>query len=123
MERVTGFENVRHKCEKWSVTTLAMSMGGASFRKSVFQKVGLFDDSQRYCDDLDWFMRARELGIRILAHPEVTLYYRRHQNNMTNQIELGNHHMLRMLKKSLYRRRSKKDNPVVSLKKMSELKD
>jgi glycosyltransferase involved in cell wall biosynthesis len=123
LERVTGFEKGRHKSEKWAIPTLAMSMGSASFRKSVFDKVGLFDESQSYCDDMDWFMRARELGNCILVHPEVTLYYRRHRNNMTNQIELGNHHMLRMLKKSLDRRRCQKDQPAVSLKKMSELKD
>ncbi len=117
--QVVGFGEGKHKNKEWSAPTLAMSMGCASFRRSVFDKVGLFDERQRYCDDLDWFMRARELGICILVHPEVALYYRRHQGNMTNQIELGNYHMLRMLKKSLERRRQK-DRTAASLQKLSE---
>lgn len=117
--QVVGFEDGKHKGREWSTPTLAMSMGSASFKKAVFDKVGTFDERQRYCDDLDWFMRARELGIRILVHPEVVLYYRRHQGNMTNEIELGNYHMLRMLKKSLERRRQK-GLTAASLQKLSE---
>src|SRR5512143_601373 len=74
MAKVIGFENGKHECRECSGPTCAMDMVSASFRKSVFDKVGFFDESQRYCDDLDWFMRARELGIHILVHPEVTRY-------------------------------------------------
>ena len=116
--QVLGFENGAHVSKEWSAPTLAMSMGAASFRRSVFDKIGLFDETQRYCDDLDWFMRARERGVSLLIHPQVTLYYRRHQNNMTNQIELGNQGMLRMLKKSLDRRRQE-GRPAKSLERLS----
>ncbi len=113
--RVTGVRNNKHKWEKWSAPELALSMGAASFKKSVFEKVGHFDDSHRYCDDIDWFMRARDLGIGILVHPDVTLYYRRHENNITNQTAQGNHHLLNILKKSLDRRRCQKDQQAGTL--------
>jgi glycosyltransferase involved in cell wall biosynthesis len=85
----------------------ALSMGGAAIRRGVFDKVGQFDPMQRYCDDWDWYMRAREMGIKILMHADVVLNYRRHDRNMTNDVDLGNQQTLLMLKKSLDRRRTR----------------
>lgn len=83
----------------------ALSMNGALIRREVFARVGVFDPSQKYCDDWDWYMRARELGMRLKIHEDVVHYYRRHDRNMTNNVEVGNQHTLMMLKKSLERRR------------------
>jgi len=83
----------------------ALSMNGAAIRRSVFETVGRFDPTQRYCDDWDWYMRVRELGVGMRIHEDVVHYYRRHDRNMTNNVELGNQHTLLMLKKSLERRR------------------
>jgi len=83
----------------------ALSMNGAVIRRQVFDTVGLFDETQGYCDDWDWYMRVRELGVNIRIHEDVVHYYRRHDRNMTNKVELGNQHTLQMLKKSLERRR------------------
>lgn len=85
--------------------TPALSMNGAAIRRSVFDKVGRFDPTQRYCDDWDWYMRVRELGVGMRFHEDVVHYYRRHDRNMTNNVELGNQQTLLMLKKSLERRR------------------
>jgi len=101
--------------KKWSDPVLALSVGSALFRRSVFDKVGLFDDTQYYCDDLDWFMRARESGVSILIHKEVAQFYRRHERNMTNEEKLGNYYFIRMLKKSLNRRRQKTSGQAESL--------
>lgn len=83
----------------------ALSMNGAAIRRRVFDTVGRFDPTQRYCDDWDWYMRVRELGVGMKIHEDVVHYYRRHDRNMTNNVELGNQHTLQMLKKSLERRR------------------
>ena len=108
--------------EGWSDPVLAMSVWSAVFRRSVFDKVGLFDETQRYSDDWDWFMRARELGVEMRIHKEVIHFYRRHDQNMTNQQALGNHYFIRMLKKSLDRRRLQHGGMALSLPKLSELK-
>ena len=47
-----------HVFKEWAAPVLAGSLGGGIFRRSVFDKIGLFDETQRYCDDWDWFMRA-----------------------------------------------------------------
>ena len=36
----------------------------------------LFDELLNQCEDCDWFMRAREMGISIQAHQKVMYFYR-----------------------------------------------
>lgn len=102
--RLVGKEQGRSQFAAWGAPALALSTGSALFSKSVFEHVGLFDESQAYCDDLDWFMRAKERGIPTLVHPEVTLFYRRHTQNMTNDTQLSKQFLITMLKKSIDRR-------------------
>jgi glycosyltransferase involved in cell wall biosynthesis len=117
--RWTGNKEGKQEFVLWGKPVLAMSMGSALFKRQVFDQVGLFDETQRYCDDLDWFMRAREMRISILVHPEVTLFYRRHANNMTNEAELGKQGLVMMIKKSLNRRARQNELPV-SLSKLAQ---
>jgi glycosyltransferase involved in cell wall biosynthesis len=102
--RLIGSEGEALTFEVWGAPVLAMSTGGALFRADVFAQVGLFDETQMYCDDVDWFMRAKEHGVAVFVHPEVTLYYRRHSQNMTNQADVGKRFLIGMLKKSMDRR-------------------
>jgi glycosyltransferase involved in cell wall biosynthesis len=116
---LTGIIDGIHVFKEWGAPVLAMSVGGAVFRKSVFDKIGLFDEIQRYCDDWDWFMRAREFNIEMVVHKEVVQLYRRHDQNMTNQQSLGNQYFIRMLKKSLDRRRQENCGQAESLPRLS----
>src|SRR5262249_38270783 len=56
--------------------TLALSLGAALIRRAVFDTVGRFDEALTHSDDWDWFMRARELGVCVVVHQEVTILYR-----------------------------------------------
>ncbi len=85
---------------------LLLSLGGALFRREVFDRVGGFDVSQRMDDDVDWFLRALEAGARILPLGTVVQYYRRHDRNITNAREVDRRFYLLALKKSLDRRRN-----------------
>jgi len=103
------YQNSDGKCG-WTVSSdprLALNLGAGIFRKSAFEKVGLFDETLRYGDDWDWFMRARELGLHILIDKEVTLFYRRHKHNLSNQKKMGDASIIRVFKNSLDRRRLK----------------
>ena len=78
------------------------------YRREVFEKVGLFDESLWFGEDRDWFNRARELGVNIHRLQQVTLLVRRHDANMTlgkTGLELN---QLKVMKKALDRRRSAK---------------
>lgn len=77
----------------------------ALFRRSVFSQVGLLNENLRIGEDMDWFMRAREAGVRIRLHPEAVLFYRRHANNLTSAAMGNSKVTLFLLKQSLARRR------------------
>ena len=113
--RVTRYEDGRPVIAPLSEPAPALSMNCAVMWRSVFDKVGAFDQGQRYCDDWDWYMRARELGVGIKIHEAVVHYYRRHEANMTNNVDIGNQYTLLMLKKSLDRRRRQQDGAASSL--------
>jgi hypothetical protein len=82
-------------------------IGAALYRRAVFTRVGLFDQTLRFAEDTDWFTRAREKDANIKRLDEVTLLVRRHGSNMTfgkSDVELGR---LRVFKKSLDRMRAR----------------
>ena len=85
---------------------LILNLGSALILKSLFEQLGPLDTNLFYCDDWDWFMRARELGIHMHIHRGLVLYYRRHDGNLTNNRKLDNHFVVQMLKQSLDRRRA-----------------
>lgn len=99
---------------------LGMNFIASLFRRSVFDKVGLIDETFPHCDDWDWFMRAKELGVGMLVHKEVSRFYRRHDNNITNKLDIENHYKMLMLKRSLDRRRPDKKGAARILPKLSD---
>ncbi len=89
------------------------------FRKSVFDQVGLLDETLRYSEDVDWFNRARESNVSILNHQEVVLFYRQHQDNMTRNKVATDLNVVKVLKKSLERRRKQNKGLATPLAKLS----
>ena len=81
-------------------------IGAALYRKSVFNKVGLFDSFLKFGEDSDWYIRARELDINIKRLNEVTLFVRRHGKNMTEGKTLKELNVLKVFKKTLDRARN-----------------
>jgi GT2 family glycosyltransferase len=67
--------------------------------------VGLFDVQMQRGEDLDWFYRARELGVRIVVLKETSIYYRRHAHSLTSNEEATSMLGLTVLRASLRRRR------------------
>lgn len=62
-----------------------LNLGSAIYRKSVFDRVGLFDETLRDNEDTDWFLRAWKANISKKVINEVTLYYRKHEHNVTHK--------------------------------------
>ena len=91
--------------EEFAEPAFSVNLGSAVIRKSVFERVGLFDETMRYSEDVDWFMRAREVGAAIITIDAVTLLYRQHEQNMTRGKSASELNVLKALKKSLDRRR------------------
>lgn len=91
--------------EEFAEPAFSVNLGSAVIRKSVFARVGLFDETMRYSEDVDWFMRAREAGASIVTIDAVTLLYRQHEQNMTRGKSTTELNVLKALKRSLDRRR------------------
>jgi glycosyltransferase involved in cell wall biosynthesis len=60
-----------------------INLGASLYRRSVFERVGLLDETMRLCEDVDFLMRCWENDIVRVPLEEVTLHYRRHPGNMT----------------------------------------
>lgn len=102
---------------------LFLNFGSAIYRKSVFEKIGMGDESLFYADDLDWFMRAREQQAHIIVHQDTVLKHRRHDQNLTNNKSSDQAHILRMFKKSLTRRRSQAEGAPAIMPQFSSFSD
>ena len=90
-------------------------IGAGLYRRSVFQDVGLFDEELAFAEDTDWFERAKHLGIPVKRIDQVTLFVRRHDNNMTSGKADHELHPLRMVKKTLDRLRKEKPDEAIHL--------
>ena len=62
-----------------------VNLGACLYRRSLFESIGLLDESLRLGEDVDFFMRCWENDIRRIQTDDVTLLYRRHDNSMTAQ--------------------------------------
>ncbi len=108
-------EEGRPKFEKWHDPFCAFLLGAALFRKSVFEKLGFFDETLYHSEDTDWFLRIREMQVCTTLIDEVSLFYRWHESNMTLDSAGCNRYLIKALKKSLDRRRRQNRNQAESL--------
>ncbi len=84
--------------------------GSMLARRSVFERIGGFDTRLQVGDFIDWFARARDLGLRVGTLPQVLLRRRVHRNNTTRREKHNFAELAGVLKKSLDRRRQQNVN-------------
>ncbi len=80
-------------------------LGSVLLRRAAFDRVGPFDSSLRTGEDYDWFLRAREAGLRLVASDDIALRYRVHPGGLSRATEEGNRDLALALHRSLRRRR------------------
>jgi glycosyltransferase involved in cell wall biosynthesis len=67
------------------------NLGTVLFRGRVLQQIGGFDESLRFGEDVDYFLRLQEAGMQISLCDVDGLIYRRHATNCTdNQLAVQN---------------------------------
>lgn len=110
--QLTGMVDGKREFEAFAKSVDYMLLSSALFKRSVFEKVGFFDESLKYFgDDLDWFIRAREQGVSVRQLEEVTLFWRIHETNASHNPVIRDHArgydraLTEVIKKSLDRRR------------------
>lgn len=93
----------------WSGWNGLPSFTTGIFRRRVFDRVGLPDESMLQAEDWDWFLRAREAGVVLLLHRHVVLNYRQHKGNITRDRKAAAGFVLQAIGRSLARRRRSGD--------------
>jgi glycosyltransferase involved in cell wall biosynthesis len=74
-------------------------------RRETFDIVGAFDTTLTTGEDVDWFARARDLGVPHAVVSRVLLHKRVHQTNLSLNDPATNQILLRVLRRSLERKR------------------
>lgn len=72
-------------------------------RGTLFDEVGVFNNDISIAADVDWFVRAKDKGIRSAILPEVLLYKRVHDSNLSSNAETNNRELLSLLRQSIAR--------------------
>jgi glycosyltransferase involved in cell wall biosynthesis len=81
-------------------------VGTLLVRRELFDEVGPFDTSYIAANDTDWFLRTRELGIRLAVVDESLQRYRLHGGNASGRRELIQREHMRALWTSVQRKRA-----------------
>jgi glycosyltransferase involved in cell wall biosynthesis len=66
-------------------TLFHVHLGAAIFHRSVFERVGMFDENLLYSEDVDLLLRVLEADIPMTIIRARTLYYRRHESSLMAQ--------------------------------------
>lgn len=77
-------------------------------RQALFDVIGRFDPSLTISEDIDWFARANDNDIPMAIIPKVLLFKRVHDTNLSLNTPAGHRYLLKALKKSIDRKRSRR---------------
>jgi glycosyltransferase involved in cell wall biosynthesis len=89
-----------------SPPSVVTQLGAMVVKRQVIDLVGKFDTDFRTSEDIDWFLRAREMGVLVALGAHVVLHYRQHNNNLSRDRSAGGRRSFGLaLQKSTERRR------------------
>ena len=72
-------------------------MGTALFRRSIFDKIGLFDITLAAADDVDlWIRLNAQANVKNIN--EICLYYRQHMNNTMKTVDYAKRNAMSLIK-------------------------
>jgi glycosyltransferase involved in cell wall biosynthesis len=85
--------------------------GSMLIRRAAFERVGEFSTAWRVGEFVDWWARAREAGLNAEMQSELALLRRVHQGNSGRRAAGSQLDYVRILKRSIDRRRSLSPDP------------
>lgn len=81
--------------------------------KSMFDKIGLYDETVGACEDYEFWMRAVLLnGMNLWLVPEITAHYRIHSNQLTQTLGSKGGDLVRKIKKTIWSKMSEQQRTV-----------
>jgi glycosyltransferase involved in cell wall biosynthesis len=85
------------------------NLGTGLFRTSILRKLDGFDTSLRFGEDIDYFLRLEELGMKFALCEVEGLIYRRHATNCTNNLDAVQQSVFDVIKRRMARAASAKE--------------
>jgi len=79
------------------------NLGTGLFRNRILQRIDGFDESLRFGEDVDYFLRLEEMGMKIALCEVDGLIYRRHATNCTNNQRAVQDSVFHVLKRRMAR--------------------
>lgn len=80
-------------------------IGSRLYRRTVFNSVGFFDEQFAYSEDLDFYNRVADAGIPVTTSAGTVLYYFVHGQNTSVQKSSITMEVMKVIRKTLQRRR------------------
>jgi glycosyltransferase involved in cell wall biosynthesis len=84
-------------------------LGSLCLRARIFRVLGLLNTEVGHADDIDFYWRRQEAGIRTLRIDEVSLIYRIHEHNNSSDRDASRQHFLEALHAFSKRQRTVKN--------------
>ncbi len=75
--------------------------------KPVFDLVGMFSTDFTIACDVEWFVRANARNVPMFIIPEVLLYKRIHDNNLSSDFRTNRKELFSVIRRSIDRRRNR----------------
>jgi glycosyltransferase involved in cell wall biosynthesis len=83
-----------------------VQLGAFLFHRRVLERVNGFNVSRYQGEDFDLINRIEKSGMCLYRHDDVVVEYRRHDSNLTNNVQQAKVDLLAVLKRNLDRRRT-----------------
>ncbi|MGE0725827.1 MAG: glycosyltransferase family 2 protein [Alphaproteobacteria bacterium] len=90
-------------------------IGSGVYRRRAFERIGGFDETMRFGEDLDWFLRALEARLALRILDRVVLRYVLHRTNVTRDRAAVQRSVADTVRRSMIRRRRKGDQSPLPL--------
>ncbi len=105
------FEEIHRKKIGTTKSTSGVLVGSYVFKKTVFEKIGYFDEELKFAEDVDLMMRINNSNLQVFHSDQLHLKYRSHDSNSTKAagFEIENQRCtLHMLNKAILAQRNNK---------------
>jgi len=93
------------KRESFETGEVGCTPGALLARRVVFDRVGGFAPDFAVGGDADWFARARDKGVPFSVIPEVLMYKRIHNGNLSADARTNKKELLTLVRQSIERKR------------------
>jgi len=90
---------------------LAQIPSSLMVRRAALERIGNFSATLQFSEDVDWFLRASDSGIKMGVIPEPLLRRRIHNQNLSADVTKCDLGQLQAMKSSLERKRAKNIQP------------